>query len=450
MSDSDNTHNTADSRLCNAEKDSAACVSRGGKTAQYYREYRARKKAEREKEKLEMMAGSQSRKRKTAAEYQRARVPSISAGASITTDVSTVVNSPITAGSSTRVDGLMTAGPPINVDNINDSDNTHNTADSRLCDAEKDSAARISRGGKTAQYYREYRARKKAEREKYRARKKKKCKVTFTDSTSAVPSTPAGASITTDVSTVVNSPITAGPSTRVDGLMTAGPPINVDKINDSDTTHNTADSRLCDAEKDSAARISRGGKTAQYYREYRARKKAEREKYRARKKKKCKVTFTDSTSAVPSTPAGASITTDVSTVVNSPITAGPSTRVDGLMTAGPPINVDPSMIAEPSTCIDPSTIAGPSTSSGIHFTDIPRRKSTAEYQREYRNESTTEDTEQNNNNTGIENVRNNHQIPYSHFQQHKKAHTFVMEKFTCNSFVFVCSTCDRLWSNRTS
>ncbi|XP_050339052.1 uncharacterized protein LOC126765367 [Bactrocera neohumeralis] len=114
INDSDNTHNTVDSRLCDEEKDSVARVPRGGKTAQYYREYRARKKAEREKEKLEMIAGSQTKKRKTGTEYQRARkkdstfaVPSISAGASITTDESTVVNSPITAGTSTRVDGLQ-------------------------------------------------------------------------------------------------------------------------------------------------------------------------------------------------------------------------------------------------------------------------------------------------------------------------------------------------------
>ncbi|XP_039969054.1 uncharacterized protein LOC120780884 [Bactrocera tryoni] len=73
INDSDNTHNTADSRLCYAEKDSVARVSRGGKTVQYYREYRARKKAEREKEKLEMIAGSQTKKRKIAAEYHRAR-----------------------------------------------------------------------------------------------------------------------------------------------------------------------------------------------------------------------------------------------------------------------------------------------------------------------------------------------------------------------------------------
>ena len=51
-----------------------------------------------------MIAGSQTKKGKKAAEYQKARkkdstfaVPSISARASITTDESTIVNSPITA-----------------------------------------------------------------------------------------------------------------------------------------------------------------------------------------------------------------------------------------------------------------------------------------------------------------------------------------------------------------
>ncbi|XP_049302688.1 uncharacterized protein LOC105233358 isoform X3 [Bactrocera dorsalis] len=294
-----------------AEKDGVARVSRGGKTPQYYREYRARKKAEREKEKFEMIAGSQTRKRKTAAEYQRARkkdstsaISSISAGAPIITDESTISNS-----------------------------------------AGKDSAARVSRGGKTPQYYREYRARKKAEREKekfemiagsqtkkrktagkyQRARKK--------DSTFTVSSISAGASITTDESTFVNSPITGGHSTRVDGLMAAGPPIDVDKINDSDNTHNSTDSRLCGAEKDGVARVSRGGKTPQYYREYRARKKAEREKEKFEmiagsqtKKRKTAAKYQrarkkDSTSAISSISAGAPIITDESTIVNSPITA---------------------------------------------------------------------------------------------------------------------------------
>ncbi|XP_028893958.2 uncharacterized protein LOC105208875 isoform X3 [Zeugodacus cucurbitae] len=369
ISDSDNMHNTADSRLCDAGKDSTARVSRGGKTAQYYRKYRARKKAEREKEKLEIIADSQS-SQSTAVEYPR--------------------------------------------------EYRTRKKDSTL--AEKDSASRVSRGGKTAQYYRKYRARKKAEWEKeklemiadsqssqstaeeylreYRAHKK--------DSTSAEKDSASRVS-------------------RAQYYRKYRARKKAEREYQREYRARKKDSTS--AKKDSASCVSRGGKTAQYYRKYRAQKKAEREylrEYRARKK--------NATSAVPSISAEATITTDESTIVNSPITAGPSTPVDGLMTAGPPITVDPSMIGGPSTCIDPSTIAGPSTcvdpstfagpatSSGIHFRNIPRRKSTAEYKQEYRaqkkaqrelkraapsrqrNESITEDTEQNTNSTGNENA----------------------------------------------
>ncbi|XP_061727375.1 uncharacterized protein LOC133532636 [Cydia pomonella] len=151
---------------------SASTGSRGprGKNAQYYRDYRARKRAEQEKELLNrtsdpstiadsstINAGSATlKKRKSAAEYQReyrarkkakrdnilidslAVIPSISTGGFTTTHQSTIV------------DQLTTAGPSTSSDI---------------------GFAKPTRRKTPAEYQREYRARKKAQRESTRATK---------------------------------------------------------------------------------------------------------------------------------------------------------------------------------------------------------------------------------------------------------------------------------------
>lgn len=237
---------------------------------------------------------------------------------------------------------------------------------------------------------------------------------------------------------------------------------------------------------------SRGprGKNAQYYRDYRARKRAEQEKeslnrtsdpsttadsstinvagsvtskkrksaaeyqreYRARKKAKRDNILIDSLAVIPSTSTGGFTTTHQSTIVDQLTTAGPS--INPQTTAGSSIN--PQTTAEPS--INPPTTAGPSTSSDIGFAKPTRRKTPAEYQREYRarkkaqrestraaktNDGSMEIADENTSNIGDENTRINPQVPYTQFHQHKKAHNYIRTKFTENNFGFACSICDR-------
>lgn len=167
--------------------------SRGprGKNAQYYRDYRARKRAEEEKESLNRtsdpfttadsstinVAGSvASKKRKSAAEYQReyrarkkakrdnilidslAVIPSTSTGGFTTTHQSTIVDKQTTARPS--INPQTTAGSAIN---------PPTTAGPS---ASSDIAfAKPTRRKRPAEYQREYRARKKAQRESTRAAK---------------------------------------------------------------------------------------------------------------------------------------------------------------------------------------------------------------------------------------------------------------------------------------
>ncbi|XP_071036881.1 uncharacterized protein [Parasteatoda tepidariorum] len=214
--------------------------------------------------------------------------------------------------------------------------------------------------------------------------------------------------------------------------------------NESNPTDNATVLRLCQGRDDEATTStstgSRGprGKNAQYYRDYRARKRAEQEKeslnrtsdpsttadsstihvsgsvtsrkrksaaeyqreYRERKKAKRDNILIYSLAVIPSISTGGFTTTHQSTIV------------DQLTTAGPSIN--------------PPTTAGPSTSSDIGFAKPTRRKTPAQYQREYRarkkaqrestraaktNGGSMEIADENTSNIGDENARINPQVP---------------------------------------
>ncbi|XP_063217171.1 uncharacterized protein LOC134527977 isoform X4 [Bacillus rossius redtenbacheri] len=234
---------------------------------------------------------------------------------------------------------------------------------------------------------------------------------------------------------------------------------------------------------------SRGprGKNAQYYRDYRARKRAEQEKdslnrtsdpsttadsstinvagsvtskkrksaaeyqreYRVRKKAKRDNIIIDSLAVIPSISTGGFTTTHQSTIVDQLTTAGPS--INPKTTAGPSIN--PQTTAGSS--INPQTTAEPSINP-----PMTRRKTPAEYQREYRarkkaerestraaktNDGSMEIADENTSNIGDKNARINTQVPYTQFHQHKKVHNYIRTKFTENNCGFAFSICDRLW-----
>ncbi|GBP42723.1 Zinc finger protein 62 homolog [Eumeta japonica] len=154
-----------------------------GKNAQYYRDYRARKRAEQEKESLNRIndpsttadsstinvAGSvKAKKRKSAAEYQREyRARKKAKRNNILIDSLPAVPSTSTGGftithQSTRVDRLTTAGPSINP-----------PMTAGLSTNSDIGFAKPTRRKTPAEYQQEYRARKKAQRESTRAAKTK-------------------------------------------------------------------------------------------------------------------------------------------------------------------------------------------------------------------------------------------------------------------------------------
>ncbi|XP_061384831.1 uncharacterized protein LOC133320419 [Danaus plexippus] len=121
------TDNVADLKLCQGRVDEATTSTSTGlrgprrKTAQYYRDYRARKRAEQEKESLYRTSDPSTtaafrKKRKSAAEYQREyRARQKAKRNNMLIDSSAVIPSPSTGGltsthQSTTVDQLTTTG----------------------------------------------------------------------------------------------------------------------------------------------------------------------------------------------------------------------------------------------------------------------------------------------------------------------------------------------------